>query len=80
MESRKQNTPLCPPGFISFYRNPPETLYLGDDALNTKPVGHPLSLLLGGAAVSSQQFLLLAGGRLRLHLVAGIRGAKISIT
>ena len=41
--------------------------------------GHPLSHLLGGAAVSMQS-LLSVKCRLQIHLVAGIRDAQISIT
>ena len=53
--------------------------YQGDDALSTKPemlIWAPLVLATRWSC--SQQALLSAGGRLQLHLVAGIRGAQIS--
>ena len=56
-------------------------LILGDDALSTKPVMHICEpLILATKWSCSQQSLLSAGGRLQLHLVAGIRGTQINIT
>ena len=56
-------------------------LKIGDDALSTKPVMLIWAPLIPATRWScSQQSLLSVGGRLQLHLVAGIRGAQISIT
>ena len=62
-------------------RESPENLYYRDDALTTKPAILIWAPLITATMWScSQRSLLSAGGRLQLHLVAGIRGAQISIT
>ena len=55
--------------------------YIRRHALSTKPVMLIWAFLIPATRSScSQQSLILAWVRLQLHLVAGIRGAQISIT